>query len=99
MYYIQTAAPLMRTAAWLDKLEGGIEQLKKIVIEDSLNIAPELEKEMQFLVDAYECEWKQAIENDKTKKRFNHFVNSDDRDDNLVFVPLRDQKMPELWKN
>ena len=28
----------MRTAAWLDKLEGGIEQLKKVVIDDSLNI-------------------------------------------------------------
>tara|TARA_B110001454_G_scaffold213196_1_gene230995 strand:- start:1671 stop:4184 length:2514 start_codon:yes stop_codon:yes gene_type:complete len=99
MYYIQTAAPLMRSAAWLDKLEGGIEQLKKVVIQDSLNINLDLEKEMQFLVDAYECEWKQAIENDETKKRFNHFVNSDDRDDNIVFVPMRDQKMPEHWKN
>ena len=99
MYYIQTAAPLMRSAAWLDKLEGGIEQLKKVVIDDSLNINEDLEKEMQFLVDAYECEWKQAIENEETKKRFNHFVNSDDRDDNLVFVPMRDQKMPEHWKN
>jgi len=99
IYYIQTAAPLMRTAAWLDKLEGGIEQLKKVVIDDSLNIVGDLEKEMQFLVDAYECEWKQAIENEETQKRFQHFVNSDDRDDNLVFVPLRDQKMPELWKN
>ena len=99
IYYIQTAAPLMRTAAWLDKLEGGIEQLKKVVIEDSLNIVDDLEKEMQFLVDAYECEWKQAIENEETEKRFQHFVNSDDRDDNLVFVPLRDQKMPELWNN
>ncbi|NJB72822.1 nitrite reductase (NADH) large subunit [Saonia flava] len=99
MYYIRTAAPLMRTAAWLDKLEGGMEQLKKIVVKDSLNIADELEREMQFLVDAYECEWKQAIENENTKKRFNHFVNSDDRDDNLVFVPMREQKMPEHWGN
>ncbi|HMC01036.1 MAG TPA: nitrite reductase large subunit NirB [Flavobacteriaceae bacterium] len=99
MYYIQTAAPLMRTAAWLDKLEGGIEQLKKIVVEDSLNIAADLETEMQFLVDAYECEWKQVIENEESKRRFSHFVNSDERDDNLVFVPMREQKMPELWSN
>ncbi|WP_324024823.1 nitrite reductase large subunit NirB [Maribacter sp. BPC-D8] len=98
MYYIQTAAPLMRTAAWLDKLEGGIEELKKVVIEDSLNINAELEQQIEFLIDAYECEWKQAIENEETKKRFNHFVNSDDRDDNLVFVPLRDQKMPKHWE-
>ncbi|HBK71968.1 MAG TPA: nitrite reductase (NAD(P)H) [Flavobacteriaceae bacterium] len=98
MYYIRTAAPLMRTSAWLDKLEGGIDQLKKIVVDDSLNINSELEKEMQFLVDAYKCEWKQAIENEESKKRFSHFVNSDDRDDNLVFVPMREQEMPELWK-
>jgi nitrite reductase (NADH) large subunit len=99
MYYIQTAAPLMRTAAWLDKLEGGIEQVKKVVIADSLQIAATLEVEMQFLVNAYECEWKQAIESDETKKRFSHFVNSDDRDDNLVFVPLREQEMPKMWNN
>ncbi len=99
MYYIRTAAPLMRTAAWLDKLEGGMEQLKKVVIDDVLRINDEMENEMQSLVDAYECEWKQAIENDETKKRFSHFVNSNDRDDNLAFVPIRDQKMPELWKN
>lgn len=98
MYYIRTAAPLMRTAAWLDKLEGGIDQLKKVVVGDSLNINEELEKEMQFLVDAYECEWKQAIENEESKKRFSHFVNSDDRDDNLVFVPMREQEIPELWE-
>jgi len=72
MYYIQTAAPLMRTAAWLDKLEGGIEQLKKVVIDDSLNIVADLEKEMQFLVDAYECEWKQVIESE-TSKNTNQF--------------------------
>ncbi len=97
MYYIRTAAPLMRTAAWLDKLEGGIEQLKKIVVDDSLNIANELEIEMQYLVDAYECEWKQAVESEEMKKRFRHFVNSEDRDDNLVFVPMREQTMPEPW--
>lgn len=99
MYYIHTAAPLMRTAAWLEKLEGGIEQLKKIVVEDSLNIASELESEMEFLVAAYECEWKQAIENEASKKRFSHFVNSEERDDNLTFVPMREQVMPEPWKN
>lgn len=97
MYYIQTAAPLTRTAPWLDKLEGGIEQLKKIVVDDSLNIGEDLEKEMQFLVEAYKCEWKEAIENVEIKKRFQHFLNSDDRDDNLVFVPMRDQKMPKSW--
>ncbi|NNC49868.1 MAG: nitrite reductase large subunit [Flaviramulus sp.] len=97
MYYIRTAGPLVRTAPWLDKLEGGIEYLKQVVIEDSLGIAEELELEMQGLVNKYECEWKQAIENPEMMKRFKHFVNSDDTDDNLVFVPMRDQKMPKAW--
>jgi len=99
MYYIRTAAPLMRTAVWLEKLEGGIEQLKKIVVTDSLNIAKELEEEMQSLVDAYECEWKQAIENDEIKKRFKHYINSEETDDNMVFVPMREQTMPQPWRN
>ena len=30
-------------------------------------------------------------------KRFNHFVNSEEEDDNLVFVPMREQKMPKQW--
>lgn len=97
MYYIKTAGPLVRTAPWLDKLEGGIDYLKKVVIEDSLGIAEELEKEMQGLVNKYECEWKQAIEDPNMVKRFRHFVNSDDTDDNLVFVPMREQKMPKAW--
>lgn len=99
MYYIRTAAPLMRTAAWLDKLEGGIEQLKKIVVEDSLQLGAQLEEQMQGLVDRYECEWKQAVENENITKRFKHFVNTEDRDDNLVFVPMRDQQMPQHWSN
>jgi nitrite reductase (NADH) large subunit len=97
MYYIRTAGPLVRTAPWLEKLEGGIEYLKKVIIEDALGIADELEREMQGLVNKYECEWKQAIEDPNMSKRFRHFVNSEDTDDNLVFVPMRDQKKPKAW--
>ena len=97
IYYIRTAAPLMRTSTWLEKLEGGIEQLKKIVVDDSLNIAKELEEEMQSLVDAYKCEWKEAIESNDMVTRFQHFVNSEDTDDNIVFVPMREQLQPAAW--
>ncbi|UZO80027.1 nitrite reductase large subunit NirB [Aquimarina sp. ERC-38] len=98
MFYIRTAAPLERTAKWLDKLEGGIDYLKQVVVEDSLGIALELEEEMKTLVNNFQCEWKQAVEDEEMMKRFKHFVNSDDKDDNLVFVPLRDQKMPQHWQ-
>ncbi|MCH4552874.1 nitrite reductase large subunit NirB [Aestuariibaculum lutulentum] len=97
MFYIKTAGPLVRTAPWLEKLDGGIEYLKKVVIEDSLGIADDLEQEMKGLINKYECEWKQAIEDPNIAKRFKHFVNSDDTDDNLVFVPMREQKMPQAW--
>ncbi|WP_378176420.1 nitrite reductase large subunit NirB [Aquimarina sp. SS2-1] len=98
MFYIRTAAPLERTAKWLDKLEGGIKYLKEVVINDTLNLAEELELQMAKLVDSFQCEWTQAIQDEEMMKRFNHFVNSDATDDNLVFVPLRDQKMPQHWK-
>ncbi|GAA4278442.1 nitrite reductase large subunit NirB [Aquimarina mytili] len=98
MFYIRTAAPLERTAKWLDKLDGGIEYLKQVVIDDTLELVEELEAEMATLVHNFQCEWTQAIRDEEIMKRFNHFVNSDQPDDNLVFVPLRDQKMPKLWK-
>ncbi len=98
MYYMRTAAPLQRTAAWLDKLEGGIDYLKQVVVEDTLGLAQELETEMSELVNKFECEWKQAVEDPEMMKRFSHFVNSNDDDENLLFVPLREQKMPQHWK-
>ncbi|MBC3759938.1 nitrite reductase large subunit [Hyunsoonleella sp. SJ7] len=97
MFYMRTAKPLQRTAAWQEKLEGGLEYLKEVIIDDKLGIAEDLEKEMQTLVNRFECEWTQAVNDPEMMKRFNHFVNSEEEDDNIVFVPMRDQKMPEPW--
>ncbi|MEL6193038.1 MAG: nitrite reductase large subunit NirB [Bacteroidota bacterium] len=97
MFYLKTAAPLTRTAAWLEKLEGGMGYLKQVVIEDRLGIAEDLENEMKLLVDTYKCEWKEVVENPELRKRFKHFVNSDEQDDNITFIPMRDQKMPKKW--
>jgi nitrite reductase (NADH) large subunit len=97
IYYIRTAGPLVRTAPWLEKLEGGIEYLKKVVVEDCLGMAAEFEAEMDGLVERYACEWKEAIEDPETLKRFKPFVNTDEADEELVFVPLREQKMPRPW--
>lgn len=97
IYYIRTAGPLIRTSTWLEKLEGGIEYLKKVVVEDCLGMAEEFENEMDGLVEKYACEWKEAIEDPQTMKRFKPFVNTEESDDQLVFVPLREQKMPRPW--
>jgi nitrite reductase (NADH) large subunit len=97
MYYIRTAGPLVRTATWLDKLEGGMDYLKEVIIFDRLGICETLETEMESLVGTFECEWKQVLEKPRLLKRFSHFVNTDEKDDNIEFVPLRDQKMPKPW--
>jgi nitrite reductase (NADH) large subunit len=97
MFYIRTAGPLVRTSTWLEKLDGGLEYLKDVIINDSLGIVKTLEEEMQGLVDTFECEWKQAIEDPEMMKRFGHFSNSDERDDTLEYLPLREQKMPRAW--
>ncbi|MEO0899951.1 MAG: nitrite reductase large subunit NirB [Bacteroidota bacterium] len=97
MFYMKTAAPLTRTAAWLEKLEGGLSYLKEVVVDDKLGIAKELEAEMQLLVDTFSCEWKEVVNNPELRKRFTHFVNTDEADDNLNFIPMRDQKMPQRW--
>ncbi len=98
MFYIKTAQPLTRTAAWLEKLEGGMDYLKQVIIEDSLGIVADLEKDMQKLVDTYACEWKEVVDNPALQSRFKHFINSDETDDQMTFVPMRDQKMPAPWK-
>ena len=94
MFYIRTADRLQRTAAWLNNLEGGIEYLKEVIIEDSLGIGAELEAEMAQTLGAYQCEWKAALEDPEKLSRFRHFVNSDQADANLVYVQERGQKRP-----
>ena len=94
MFYIRTADRLQRTAPWLENLEGGIDYLRKVVCEDSLGLGAELEADMQRFVDSYECEWKKAINDPETLKRFRHFVNSDQPDANVVFVAERGQIRP-----
>ena len=78
MFYVRTADRLQRTSTWLENLEGGIDYLRKVVCEDSLGIAAELEADMARHVASYECEWKKAIETPEIRKRFRQFVNSDE---------------------
>lgn len=97
MYYLRTAAPLTRTAKWLDSLEGGIAYLKDIIVNDSLGLGKTLEEEMAFMVDTYKCEWKEVVDSPELRKRYRHFVNTDESDENIEFVEMRDQKMPKPW--
>jgi nitrite reductase (NADH) large subunit len=94
MFYIRTADRLQRTSTWRDNLEGGLDYLKQVVCEDKLGIAAELEADMARVIANYECEWKKAVEDPATLKRFRHFVNSETADDGVVFVGERGQKRP-----
>ncbi|MCY4657688.1 MAG: nitrite reductase (NAD(P)H), partial [Gammaproteobacteria bacterium] len=96
MFYVRTADRLQRTSVWLEKLEGGIDYLKSVVIEDRLHLAQELEEQMEMLVDSYACEWKTTIEDPAKLKRFRHFVNSDEKDNTIQFVRERGQKRPAI---
>ncbi len=97
MFYIKTAEPLTRTAAWLNKMDGGLEYLYDVVVNDSLGIGRQLEEEMATLIANYQCEWKHVVESNELKKRFRHFANADEGDPTLEFVEMRGQKAPMEW--
>ena len=94
MFYIRTADRLQRTSVWRESLEGGLDYLKSVLIEDSLGLAAELESQMQAVVDRYECEWANALSDPEKLKRFRTFVNDQRGDPDLRFVRERGQRRP-----
>lgn len=94
MFYVKTGDRLQRTSTWMMNLEGGIDYLREVVIEDSLGLAATFEEEMKTVIDTYQCEWKTTVESEEKSKTFNAFVNSDKGDSQIVFVPERDQIRP-----
>lgn len=98
MFYIKTADPLTRTATWLNKMDGGIEYLRNVILNDSLNMAKQWEYEMDQFVLSYACEWKAAVEDPEVRKKFNHFVNApEERDPSVKFEEMRGQKKAANW--
>jgi nitrite reductase (NADH) large subunit len=94
MFYIRTADRLERTATWLNKLDGGIDYLRRVVIDDCLGLCAEFEADMAGHVESYHCEWKATIDDPARMARFRTFVNSDEADPNIVFVTERGQPRP-----
>lgn len=95
MFYIHTADKLQRTASWFNELEGGVEYLREVVIDDSLGICAELEADMARHIENYACEWKATIEDPQRMARFIHFVNAPgEPDPHVVFIRERNQKRP-----
>ena len=99
MYYVTTADRLTRTSVWLEKLPGGIEHLRDVVIRDKLGIAADLEAMMQRVVDTYRCEWRDVVEDPEKRKFFEQFVNTDETEPGIEFVSERGQSHPASWSD
>ncbi|WP_414447718.1 nitrite reductase large subunit NirB [Burkholderia sp. 22PA0099] len=94
MFYVRTADRLQRTSTWRDNLEGGLDYLIDVVVNDTLGLGEELEAQMAHVVATYECEWKKAVTDPATRRRFRHFVNSESADATIAFVEERGQIRP-----
>ena len=94
MFYVRTADRLQRTSTWRENLEGGLDYLKGVLLNDTLGLNAELELQMQAVVDTYQCEWKSAVTDPAVRQRFKSFVNSDKPDEHIIFVNERGQIRP-----
>ncbi|KAI0329154.1 nitrite reductase [Cubamyces sp. BRFM 1775] len=99
MYYIRTADKLMRTARWLESMEGGIEKLRKVILDDQLGICGDLERRMDELVGSYYDEWKAVVDDQERQRKFRQFVNTvrDERVPQAEKIVERGQSRPADW--
>jgi nitrite reductase (NADH) large subunit len=93
-FYVRTADRMQRTSVWMENMEGGLDYLQSVVIDDKLGLNDQLEAQMAHVVETYQCEWKTTIADESKLKRFRHFVNSDEKDPNVIFVEERGQIRP-----
>jgi nitrite reductase (NADH) large subunit len=97
MFYVRTADRLQRTAAWVESLEGGLEYLRAVIVDDSLGICDDLDAAMAKHVENYSDEWADVLEDPERLSRFVSFVNAPGTPDPSVqFLPERGQKRPLL---
>ncbi|WP_419994756.1 nitrite reductase large subunit NirB [Streptomyces boninensis] len=97
MFYIRTADRLERTSVWLERIEGGLDHVRDVVVHDSLGLCAELEAMMADHVANYRDEWAETLADPDRLRRFVSFVNAPGTPDPSVrFVPERDQVKPDL---
>ncbi|PRY73195.1 nitrite reductase large subunit NirB [Halomonas ventosae] len=94
MFYVRTADRLQRTSVWRENLEGGLAYLKEVIIDDRLGIGEALERQMQGVIDTYQCEWANAIDDPQKLKRFRSFVNDSRPDPDIIVTEERGQRRP-----
>ncbi|MGZ4454461.1 MAG: nitrite reductase large subunit NirB [Nocardioides sp.] len=96
MYYVRTADRLQRTAPWVDSLDGGLDRVREVVVDDALGLGAELEDAMARHVGSYVDEWRATLEDPDKLARFVSFVNAPEvPDPNISFTTERGQIKPE----
>ena len=100
MYYIRTADKLQRTARWVEDLDeqygDGLAHLQEVLIEDSLGVCADLERDMQYHIATYEDEWAATLKDERRLRRFRAFVNDPAGSDEAarMYVLDREQIRP-----
>lgn len=95
MFYLRTADRLQRTAPWVESLEGGLDHLREVVVDDSLGLAADFEDAVARHVDGYACEWKGVLDDPEKLSRFVSFVNAPDvADPTIEFTERSGRKVP-----
>jgi nitrite reductase (NADH) large subunit len=95
MYYVRTADRLQRTAVWIESMDGGLEHLRAVIVDDSLGICADLDAAMARHVEGYVDEWRATLADAERLRRFVSFVNAPDTPDPTIsFETERGQSVP-----
>jgi nitrite reductase (NADH) large subunit len=95
MFYIRTADRLQRTAAWIEAMDGGLDHLRAVIVEDTLGICADLEAAMEMHVAHYADEWRGVLDDPAKLERFVSFVNAPETPDpTITFSTERGQPVP-----
>ncbi|MEV0000934.1 nitrite reductase large subunit NirB [Micromonospora sp. NPDC050980] len=95
MYYIRTADRLQRTAAWIEAMDGGLDHLRSVLVDDTLGLCADLDAAMARHVATYSDEWRDVLEDPARLRRFTSFVNAPDvPDPSITFAVQRGQPVP-----
>jgi len=86
MFYVRTADRLQRTASWLESLDGGLDYVRAVIVDDSLGICSQLDAAMAAHVAGYCDEWRGALDDPDVLSRFVSFVNAPDAPDDSLSI-------------
>ncbi|MEW1586125.1 nitrite reductase large subunit NirB [Micromonospora vinacea] len=95
IYYIRTADRLQRTAGWIEAMDGGLDHLRSVIVDDSLGLCADLDAAMARHVSSYSDEWRDVLDDPDRLRRYTSFVNAPDvPDPSITFTRERGQPVP-----